>query len=70
VVAGWARVRARQAKSHEERLALDVWNVDHISVWQDPRILLLAVRAVLTRRGRHEAGYATGTEFMGTRDGR
>ena len=36
---GWAQVNGRNALSWDERLALDVWYVDHRSVWLDMRIL-------------------------------
>jgi lipopolysaccharide/colanic/teichoic acid biosynthesis glycosyltransferase len=65
-ITGWAQIHGRQEMTYEERFALDVWYVDHLSLSLDLRILLLTVGEVLKRTGTHESGYATGTEFMGT----
>jgi len=67
-ITGWAQVHGRQAMDYEERFALDVWYVDHLSLSLDLRIMATTIPAVLARRGTHEAGYATGTEFMGSSD--
>jgi lipopolysaccharide/colanic/teichoic acid biosynthesis glycosyltransferase len=68
-VTGWAQVNGRNATSWEERLALDVWYVDHRSLWLDLRILARTVRAVLLREGITHPGDATMPEFMGTASG-
>jgi sugar transferase EpsL len=48
---GWAQVHGRNAVGWDERLALDVWYVEHRSLRLDLRILLLTVGLVLGRRG-------------------
>jgi lipopolysaccharide/colanic/teichoic acid biosynthesis glycosyltransferase len=48
-VTGWAAVNGRHAISFRERLALDVWYVDHRSTWLDLRILARTVAQVLRR---------------------
>jgi lipopolysaccharide/colanic/teichoic acid biosynthesis glycosyltransferase len=50
-VTGWAVVNGRNALRFEERLALDVWYVDHWSLRLDLRILALTVWKVLRRSG-------------------
>jgi len=43
-ITGWAQVNGRNALSWEEKLELDVWYVDHRSLWLDIQILLLTLR--------------------------
>lgn len=62
---GWAQVHGRNELSWDERLALDVWYVDHRSLGLDLKILWLTVAAVLSRRGISACGHATMPEFHG-----
>jgi lipopolysaccharide/colanic/teichoic acid biosynthesis glycosyltransferase len=62
---GWAQVHGRNAVDWEERLALDVWYVDHRSFLLDLRILARTVLLVLRREGIAAAGDATMPEFRG-----
>jgi lipopolysaccharide/colanic/teichoic acid biosynthesis glycosyltransferase len=50
-VTGWAVVNGRHALRFRERLALDVWYVDHWSLWLDARILLRTLAQVVARAG-------------------
>jgi lipopolysaccharide/colanic/teichoic acid biosynthesis glycosyltransferase len=50
-ITGWAQVQGRQTIPFSRRLALDVWYVDHFSLWLDVRILLLTIRDVVATRG-------------------
>ncbi|HNQ87861.1 MAG TPA: sugar transferase [Verrucomicrobiota bacterium] len=63
---GWAQIRGRNAVSWEQKLALDVWYVDHRSLWLDLRILAETVAQVWRREGISAAGEATMPEFRGT----
>ena len=65
-ITGWAQVNGRNAISWAEKFALDVWYVDHRSLWLDVRILWLTVRKVLVRDGISAAGDATMPKFNGT----
>ncbi|RMH42214.1 MAG: sugar transferase [Deltaproteobacteria bacterium] len=65
-ITGWAAVNGRNALSWEEKLALDVWYVDHRSLWLDLRILAKTAAIVLLRRGIAHPGTATMPEFRGT----
>lgn len=67
-ITGWAQVNGRNALSWEERFRLDVWYVDHRSLWLDMRILLLTVKKVLVREGISAAGEATMAKFTGSRE--
>ncbi|WP_286998371.1 MULTISPECIES: sugar transferase [Comamonas] len=64
-VTGWAQVNGRNAIGWEEKFALDVWYVDHQSLWLDLQILWLTVKKVLVRDGISAAGEATMSKFTG-----
>ncbi|MFD2754730.1 sugar transferase [Comamonas terrae] len=64
-VTGWAQVNGRNAISWEEKFALDVWYVEHQSLWLDIKILWLTVKKVLVRDGISAAGEATMSKFTG-----
>lgn len=65
-VTGWAQINGRNAISWEEKFRLDVWYVDHRSLWLDVRILWLTIRKVLVRDGISAVGEATMPAFRGT----
>ena len=65
-ITGWAQVNGRNALSWEEKFAMDVWYVDHRSLWLDMKILVLTVRKVLARDGISAAGEATMPRFTGS----
>lgn len=64
-ITGWAQVNGRNALSWEDKFKLDVWYVDHRSLWLDIKILWLTVRKVLVREGISSAGEATMHKFTG-----
>jgi lipopolysaccharide/colanic/teichoic acid biosynthesis glycosyltransferase len=66
-VTGWAQVKGRNALSWEEKFELDIWYVDHLSLWLDIKILLMTPWKVLKREGISKEGYATMPEFMGSK---
>jgi lipopolysaccharide/colanic/teichoic acid biosynthesis glycosyltransferase len=63
---GLAQVRGRNALTWEEKFALDVWYVDHVSPLLDLRILALTVGQVLSGRAISHAGHATMPRFGGS----
>lgn len=63
---GWAQINGRNNVSWEDKFALDVWYVDHWSIWLDLKILLLTPFKVLRREGINQPGNATAMEFMGS----
>jgi sugar transferase EpsL len=65
-ITGIAQINGRQDMPFEERFKLDTWYVDHVSLALDLRIIAQTPLEVLRRRGASEAGYATGTEWMGS----
>lgn len=50
-ITGWAAVNGRHTARFEDRLQLDVWYVDHWSLWLDVRIVALTLAQVLRREG-------------------
>jgi sugar transferase EpsL len=64
-ITGWAQVNGRNAISWEEKFKLDIWYVDHCSLWLDLKILALTVLQVFQRKGISAEGHATMPEFLG-----
>lgn len=64
-ITGWTQVNGRNDLPWERKLALDVWYVDHWSLWLDFRILCVTVWKVLKGHGISAQGSATMPEFMG-----
>ena len=63
---GWAQVNGRNDMSWDDKLALDVWYVDHRSLWLDVRILLRTLWVMVRREGVSLRGHATTVRFRGT----
>ncbi|MDI5986056.1 sugar transferase [Halomonas sp. M4R5S39] len=64
-VTGWAQVNGRNAITWSKKFELDVWYVDHRSLWLDLRILVLTLRKVLRREGIAHAGDVAMPRFRG-----
>ncbi|AWS96192.1 MULTISPECIES: sugar transferase [Citrobacter] len=64
-ITGWAQVNGRNAISWDEKFKLDVWYVDHQSMWLDIKILFLTVKKVVIREGISAEGHSTMPEFKG-----
>ncbi|MFA7061908.1 MAG: sugar transferase [Pedobacter sp.] len=65
-ITGWAQVNGRNAIGWDEKFKLDVWYVDHQSLWLDIRILRMTVEKVFKRDGISQEGQATMEKFTGT----
>ena len=65
-ITGWAQIKGRNTLIWEEKFALDVWYVDHRSLWLDIKILLLTFKQVIKREGISAEGYSTMPEFKGS----
>jgi len=50
-MAGWAWIHGRNQLDWDERIRLDVWYVDHWSLWLDLRILARAFVVLFRREG-------------------
>ncbi len=64
-ITGWAQINGRNALSWEEKFALDVWYVDHVSVALDLQILWFTFLRVIRPSGISSEGNATMQKFMG-----
>jgi sugar transferase EpsL len=64
-ITGWAQINGRNAISWNDKFQLDVWYVDHWSLWLDVKILLTTIWKVLKREGITQEGHATAEEFWG-----
>ncbi len=67
-ITGWAQVNGRNGITWKHRFELDVWYVDHRSLWLDLRIVLMTIAAVVTHRGISAEGEATIKAFTGNDD--
>jgi sugar transferase EpsL len=65
-ITGWMQVNGRNSLTWEEKFELDVWYVDHQSLWLDIKILFQTVIIVLKRESIAHEGYATMPVFTGT----
>lgn len=64
-ITGWAQIKGRNAITWEQKFALDVWYVDHQSLWLDLKIIALTLWKILKREGINQPGQATMEEFKG-----
>lgn len=67
-ITGWAQIHGRNDTTWSERLARDVWYVDHRSPALDFKILLMTAALVFTARGVSQPGSSTMREFTGRSD--
>lgn len=49
-ITGWAQVNGRNAISWTRKFELDVWYVDHVSLWLDLKIVYMTVVNILRRK--------------------
>ena len=64
-ITGWAQVNGRNAISWTKKFELDVWYVDHCSLWLDVKIIFLTIKKVFVREGISQEGQATMAFFTG-----
>jgi lipopolysaccharide/colanic/teichoic acid biosynthesis glycosyltransferase len=55
-ITGWAQVNGRNALPWDRRIELDVWYVDHFSLWLDARILARTIGVFVRREGLYGPG--------------
>ena len=65
-ITGWAQVNGRNALSWEDKFRLDVWYVDHASIWLDLKILALTLWKTIRREGITQLGHVTMPVFLGS----
>ncbi len=64
-ISGWAQCHGRNAISWTEKFKLDVWYVDHCTLWTDIRVIFITINNVLMRRDINSATSATMEAFNG-----
>lgn len=64
-ITGWAQINGRNAISWQEKFLLDVWYVDHRSIWLDVKILASSFWKVIKREGITQTGEVSMEEFTG-----
>jgi len=57
-ITGLAQISGRASLTWDDRFKLDVWYVDHWSLWLDVKIMLRTLRTVLRREGVSSEGLA------------
>jgi carbamoyl-phosphate synthase large subunit len=67
-ITGLAQIKGRNAASWPRKFELDVWYVDHRSMWLDLKIIALTIWKVLTREGINQSASVTSEPFMGNVD--
>lgn len=55
-ISGWAQCHGRNAVTWDEKLAMDVWYVNNISLKTDIKVILTTIKSVLLRESIEVAG--------------
>ena len=64
-ISGWAQCHGRNAISWTEKFKLDVWYVDHCTLWTDIQVIFITIKNVLMRKDINSATTATMEPFNG-----
>lgn len=64
-ISGWAQCHGRNAISWSEKFKLDVWYVDHCTLWTDIKVIFITIKNVLMRKDINSATSATMEVFNG-----
>ena len=64
-ISGWAQCHGRNALTWTEKFKLDVWYVDHCTLWTDLQVIFITIKKVLLREGISAEGQATMEAFNG-----
>lgn len=64
-ITGWAQCHGRNAISWTEKFKMDVWYVDHVTLWIDLKVIFITIKKVLGRTNISSATSATMESFDG-----
>ena len=64
-ISGWAQCHGRNNITWSEKFKLDVWYVDHLSLWVDIKVIWITVMKVLKRADIAKEGMVSMEEFNG-----
>lgn len=65
-ISGWAQCHGRNAISWTEKFKLDVWYVDHCTLWTDIKVIWITIMKVLKRADVNNSEALTMYPFDGT----
>src|SRR5574344_1466402 len=65
-ISGWAQCHGRNAISWTEKFKLDVWYVDHCTLWTDIQVIIITIKNVLMRKDINFEGASELQAFNGT----
>lgn len=65
-ITGWAQVNGRNTITWAEKFKLDVWYVDHLTLWLDIKIIFITIKNVIARKDINNEKSATMYPFDGT----
>jgi lipopolysaccharide/colanic/teichoic acid biosynthesis glycosyltransferase len=65
-ISGWAQCHGRNSISWTEKFKLDVWYVDHCTLWTDIKIIFITIKKVFVREGINPDGHVELKPFDGT----
>lgn len=60
-ISGWAQCHGRNAISWTEKFKLDVWYVDHCTLWTDIQVIFITIKNVLMRKDINTEGGESAT---------
>ncbi len=66
-VTGWAQINGRNAISWQDKFKLDVWYIDHQSLWLDIKIIFLTVKKIILKEGVNASSDITMEKFIGNK---
>ena len=65
-ISGWAQCHGRNTISWAEKFKLDVWYVDHCTLWTDIQVIFITIKNVIARKDINNEKSATMYPFDGT----
>lgn len=65
-ISGWAQCHGRNAISWTEKFKLDVWYVDHVSLWTDIKVIWITILKVIQRKDINQNENTTMEAFNGS----
>lgn len=64
-ISGWAQCHGRNDISWSDKFKLDVWYVDHCTLWTDIKVIFITIYKVIRRADINKEGEATTIPFNG-----
>jgi len=67
-ITGWAQINGRNSASWQQRFDMDVWYVEHQSLWLDITILFKTMKKVISKEGVDHTVDEVAGRFLGNLD--